>query len=967
MSIQQTIMSGVTQQQLVFSVTPQYSNIYEGSTLTFNVTVSGNYTGGVNWQVSGGSYGDLQRFNPNSGTASISSGTGTIAIEIVPSNFNWGTTNFGVILTAGPQTLANSGLVDIYNISTYSAPDDYTIEWWQKMTSNSGAIRPFTINSYPNESLGVSYETTGTSAYVWETVAPPTVASNLASHNLLNAWHHIAVVRSAGTVSFYIDGSAINSITHDTRRIQDIANGLSIGSDGVNSNSYFTGEITNFRWTKGYSVYTGNFTPPTAPLDVLSAALAIQADTGGGDGNENYTAWKNYGTTPNESTNIPVGAIVTVADWNGHHGGTYTVVANFYDAPYQKISVIGSPGSLDTSSAMFNNAPFIVHWHEAKLLLRATDSGNVVIDSTGTHSDQIQGGNGISWASDTPFLSSGAGGAATFTGGPSGSGSATYMTYSDSRFSGLSDYTMECWFKPGLSGIYQGLFGFANDPRIEFDPSGIWGRADGIISSGNIAMPTLHSWHHIAVQRRGTGSNNINIYLDGSIAYTTTGNDLTSDSRFDVGYGAMGVPTIFNGEISQVRVSNIARYVDGSNVPLTTFTPATTPFTNDVNALLLLLCSDSGSLTSDSSGNPLTVDFIGISGTGTTNYTNTTGISNPETKLDIQNAAYIPGMFSIPIGATVTDITQSWADTVTAIESPVGETRFDRYFTLTNHNVFVNGDSYLFNYQDTSHHLPTFTSDNPFIGPLADSGSMVFDGVSRLHYSGNADWAIDTGIVTDGLILHLDATDTNSWPGSGSVWYDLSPSGANATMQTGTTPITMNVGPPIYLDFPGDSGSYFSTSISQQYVDYTVAMLPDFSYGPQPIGGTTLLSLFDNGSDYSMRFDGVTGHGPWVIVNPGNENGWAFQGHSNYVINGVSYSSSPTLSSGWNIIGGYRTNFLPQFYPSFTMRIGADPVNRGGDKRPFKGGIAVLLAYNRILSEAEQLQNFQALRTIVGI
>ena len=28
-------------------------------------------------------------------------------------------------------------------------------------------------------------------------------------------------------------------------------------------------------------------------------------------------------------------------------------------------------------------------------------------------------------------------------------------------------------------------------------------------------------------------------------------------------------------------------------------------------------------------------------------------------------------------------------------------------------------------------------------------------------------------IVEDGLVLHLDAADRNSYPGSGSTWYDL--------------------------------------------------------------------------------------------------------------------------------------------------------------------------------------------------
>lgn len=37
-------------------------------------------------------------------------------------------------------------------------------------------------------------------------------------------------------------------------------------------------------------------------------------------------------------------------------------------------------------------------------------------------------------------------------------------------------------------------------------------------------------------------------------------------------------------------------------------------------------------------------------------------------------------------------------------------------------------------------------------------------------------------IITEGLVLYLDAGDTDSYPGTGTTWYDLSPSGKNATL-----------------------------------------------------------------------------------------------------------------------------------------------------------------------------------------
>jgi hypothetical protein len=42
-------------------------------------------------------------------------------------------------------------------------------------------------------------------------------------------------------------------------------------------------------------------------------------------------------------------------------------------------------------------------------------------------------------------------------------------------------------------------------------------------------------------------------------------------------------------------------------------------------------------------------------------------------------------------------------------------------------------------------------------------------------------------IVTDGLILALDAASPRSYPGTGTTWYDLSGQGNNGTLVNGPT------------------------------------------------------------------------------------------------------------------------------------------------------------------------------------
>jgi hypothetical protein len=137
-------------------------------------------------------------------------------------------------------------------------------------------------------------------------------------------------------------------------------------------------------------------------------------------------------------------------------------------------------------------------------------------------------------------------------------------------------------------------------------------------------------------------------------------------------------------------------------------------------------------------------------------------------------------------------------------------------------------------------------------------------------------------------------------------------------------------------------------------------MYPDFA------STTGLAGLISNNTpssvtDKSLRFENVNGTGPWNVTtrNPGDPNDWAYPTATTYYVNGT---VSNTLVSGWNIFGGYRTN-QTTFASPFAYYLGSS----GYPARSFQGRIAVALLYNRQLTAAEQLQNFNALRGRYGI
>ena len=80
-----------------------------------------------------------------------------------------------------------------------------------------------------------------------------------------NTWHHVALVRSSGTWTQYVDGvSVATSTINGTYNFAETTD-WTIGNV-AGSNYPFTGYVQDFRMTTDLARYTANFTPPTLPL-----------------------------------------------------------------------------------------------------------------------------------------------------------------------------------------------------------------------------------------------------------------------------------------------------------------------------------------------------------------------------------------------------------------------------------------------------------------------------------------------------------------------------------------------------------------------------------------------------------------------------------------------------------------------------------------------------------------------------
>lgn len=138
---------------------------------------------------------------------------------------------------------------------------DFTIEWFQYQTA-LGHPRIFSLGEDTGATIGVSIESN--KVYLWPGGNNWAIGTTYSS-----TWIHVALVRTGGTSSCYINGNPVGTKQAFTDDITTSIKDLYIGSDHATSGDWFEGKITNFRWTNS-TVYTGTFSVPTSPLTSLA-------------------------------------------------------------------------------------------------------------------------------------------------------------------------------------------------------------------------------------------------------------------------------------------------------------------------------------------------------------------------------------------------------------------------------------------------------------------------------------------------------------------------------------------------------------------------------------------------------------------------------------------------------------------------------------------------------------------------
>jgi hypothetical protein len=222
-------------------------------------------------------------------------------------------------------------------------------------------------------------------------------------------------------------------------------------------------------------------------------------------------------------------------------------------------------------------------------------------------------------------------------------------------------------------------------------------------------------------------------------------------------------------------------------------------------------------------------------------------------------------------------------------------------------------------------------------------------------------------VITNGLSLHLDAGNLTSYLGTGSTWTDLSGNNNNGTLNGQMVYSALNGGSLLldgvndYVDFGNNTLLYnaYNNSFTQEFwvnmnsdsTLRTIFRVDDWSRIWVQMSSTQIQFKigYDNGSVQSdtISYSGNFDYNQWYNITVV----WSKLSQQKIYVNGVLVAErTPLLSS----------------YPGITGTSGGANLGRGHSS-PYSnysvGKISVFRHYNRVLTSAEILQNYNATKT----
>jgi hypothetical protein len=239
---------------------------------------------------------------------------------------------------------------------------------------------------------------------------------------------------------------------------------------------------------------------------------------------------------------------------------------------------------------------------------------------------------------------------------------------------------------------------------------------------------------------------------------------------------------------------------------------------------------------------------------------------------------------------------------------------------------------------------------------------------------------IAPNIVTDGLVLYLDAANVKSYPGSGTVWRDLSGNNNHFTLYNLPTFINNT----IILDGTNDYiGSINNLNLSNTNAVTVLMYVKPTTYGTSAKILYELSTNFNSRTDsfISTFSDNSAGQDYQVIASLKGNVGYNLasynktmlndlQWHQHTVIHNTNQPTTEVLIYGNGQSGPVIQNPITGYSSNNTNNFGNQPFyigSRAGTSLFTPISIGSIQMYNRALSAQEILQNYNSTKSRFGL
>jgi hypothetical protein len=233
-------------------------------------------------------------------------------------------------------------------------------------------------------------------------------------------------------------------------------------------------------------------------------------------------------------------------------------------------------------------------------------------------------------------------------------------------------------------------------------------------------------------------------------------------------------------------------------------------------------------------------------------------------------------------------------------------------------------------------------------------------------------------IVTDGLVLHLDAANPKSYIGSGTTWNDISGRRNNGTLVNGPTFDSGNGGSIVfdgvddYVTNIGNTSTFsFINSLGIFTINAWVRLENPLSTSAHYIMGNNSTTLGERG--FNIGFTGTSGRIRFTITRGSSVLGATIiLQFDNYFTNNL--WNYVTITGNGNTCQVYRNGIpfqTPQNLGTFTsgdaQRVLAVGRVNNTTNTYWQGNITQTTIYNRALTQQEILQNYNATKSRFGL